>query len=146
MSLTLSSLILVPLILIGTFDFQNSLFSFFPEHNIHCGPRVKIHTFEGCWTHNGGTLHYVSIGPSGMWGVNINNDWNHWFGSYYNLTEGKEPIQCCCFFTPPRNRGGVIFLLQFVCLSVCVWVCVFVCVSVNKIPAERMHWFGRGFR
>ena len=23
-------------------------------------------------------------------------------------------------FTPPRNRGGVIFLLQFVCLCVCV--------------------------
>ena len=25
------------------------------------------------------------------------------------------------FFTPPRNCGGVIFLLQFVCLSVCLW-------------------------
>ena len=33
--------------------------------------------------------------------------------------------------TPPRNRGSVIFLLQFVCLSVCVYVCVFVCVSVS---------------
>ena len=31
------------------------------------------------------------------------------------------------FFTPPRNRGGVIFLLQFVCVSVCVCVCVSVC-------------------
>ena len=29
------------------------------------------------------------------------------------------------FFTPPRNRGGVIFLLQFVC--VCVCVCLSVC-------------------
>ena len=28
------------------------------------------------------------------------------------------------FFTPPRNRGGVIFLLQLVCVSVCVCVCV----------------------
>ena len=27
-----------------------------------------------------------------------------------------------------------------------VSVCLCVCVSVNKIPAERMHWFGRGFR
>ena len=26
-------------------------------------------------------------------------------------------------FTPPRNRGGVIFSLQFVCVSVCVCVC-----------------------
>ena len=24
-----------------------------------------------------------------------------------------------CFFTPPRNRGGVIFSLQFVCVCVC---------------------------
>ena len=31
------------------------------------------------------------------------------------------------FFTPPQNHGGVIFLLQFVCVSVCVFVCV--CVS-----------------
>ena len=30
----------------------------------------------------------------------------------------------------------------------CVYVCVCVCpaVLVNEIPAERMHWFGRGFR
>ena len=62
--------------------------------------------------------------------------------------------------TPPRNRGGVIFVLQFVCvclsLCVCVCVCVYVCLSVglsvcpallvNKIPVERMHGFGRGFR
>ena len=36
-----------------------------------------------------------------------------------------------------------------VCVYVCVCVCVCVCVSgilVNKIPAERMHRFGRGFR
>ena len=26
--------------------------------------------------------------------------------------------------TPPRNRGGVIFSLQFVCVSVCLSVCV----------------------
>ena len=31
-----------------------------------------------------------------------------------------------------------------VCLSVCV--CVSGCILVNKIPAERMHRFGRGFR
>ena len=33
-------------------------------------------------------------------------------------------IICSLFFTPPRNRGGVIFLLQFVCVSVCLSVCV----------------------
>ena len=31
------------------------------------------------------------------------------------------------FITPPRNRGGVIILLQFVCLCVCVSVCLSVC-------------------
>ena len=58
-------------------------------------------------------------------------------------------------FTPPQNRGGVIFSLQFVsvCVCVCVCVCLYVCLSVcvsgflvNKIPAERVHRFGRGFR
>ena len=29
--------------------------------------------------------------------------------------------------TPPRNRGGVIFSLQFVCVSVCLCVCLSVC-------------------
>ena len=36
------------------------------------------------------------------------------------------------------------------CLSVCVCVCLSECVSgsflVNKMPAERMHQFGCGFR
>ena len=40
-------------------------------------------------------------------------------------------------FTPPRNRGGVIFSLQFVCvyvcLCVCLSVCVFVCVCVSDV-------------
>ena len=29
-------------------------------------------------------------------------------------------------FTPPQNRGGVIFSLQFVCVSVCVCMSVYV--------------------
>ena len=44
-------------------------------------------------------------------------------------------VSCALFFTPPRNRGGVIFLLQFVCLSVCACECV--SVSVNKIPVAK---------
>ena len=51
------------------------------------------------------------------------------------------------FITPPRNRGGVILSLQFVCVCVCLSVCL--CVRyflVNKIPAERMNRCGRGFR
>ena len=47
------------------------------------------------------------------------------------------------FFTPPRNRGGVIFSLQFVSVCVCLSVCP--ALLVNKIPAERMHRFGRNF-
>ena len=54
-------------------------------------------------------------------------------------------LNASCFFTPPRNRGGVIFFLQFVCVSVCVCVCVSG-ILVNKISTERMHRFGRGFR
>ena len=53
------------------------------------------------------------------------------------------------FFTPPRNRGGVIFSMHFVCVcvSVCVSVCLCVyCFLVNKIPAERMYRFELDFR
>ena len=46
------------------------------------------------------------------------------------------------FFTPPPFTA--------VCLSVCLCVCVCMCVCpavlVNKIPAKRMHRFGRSFR
>ena len=50
--------------------------------------------------------------------------------------------------TPQLNRGGVIFSLQFFCVSVCVCVCVSVSTAllVNNIPAKRMNRFGRGFR
>ena len=66
------------------------------------------------------------------------------FIAFYGTNQAKKN-----YITPPRNRGGVIFSLQFVCVSVCVLVCVCVCVCpallVNKIPAERMHRFGRDF-
>ena len=62
--------------------------------------------------------------------------------------DNQEVIERIHLFTPPRNRGGVIFSLQCVCVSVCVCVCVCVRpdILVNKIPAERMHRFGRGIR
>ena len=58
--------------------------------------------------------------------------------------------EICPIITPPQNRGGVIFSLQFVCVvCLCVRVCVCVCVCpvllVNKIPAERMNRFEGGF-
>ena len=39
-----------------------------------------------------------------------------------------------------------VSLCVCVCVCVCVSVCLSVCLSVNKIPAERMHQFGRDFR
>ena len=74
----------------------------------------------------------------------------------YGTIEGDISI-FLIIVTPPRNRGGVIFLLQFVCLSVCVWVCVFVCVCVCEQNSSRtkapiwmrfslnsclLHWLG----
>ena len=38
-----------------------------------------------------------------------------------------KPRQLDRFVTPPRNRGGVIFSLQYVCLCVCLSVCLSVC-------------------
>ena len=45
------------------------------------------------------------------------------------------------FYTSTKSWRGYIF--TSVCLCVCVSVSGFL---VNKIPAERMHRFGRGFR
>ena len=49
----------------------------------------------------------------------------------------KAVSQILYFFTPPRNRGGVIFSLQFVCVSVCLSVCVCVCVCVRLFSCEQ---------
>ena len=51
--------------------------------------------------------------------------------------------QNVCCYTSTKSWRGYIFT------SVCLCVCVCVCLSgflVNKIPAERMHRFWRGFR
>ena len=52
-------------------------------------------------------------------------------------------------YTSTKSWRGYIF--TSVCLCVCLSVCLSVCLCVryflvNKIPAERMNRFGRGFR
>ena len=52
-------------------------------------------------------------------------------------------------YTSTKSWRGYIFTPVCLCVCVCVCVCLSVCVPgflVNKIPAERMHRFGRGFR
>ena len=47
-------------------------------------------------------------------------------------------------FSPPRNREGVTFSLQFVYVCVCVSVCL--CLTAcEQNPAKRIHRFGRSF-
>ena len=60
------------------------------------------------------------------------------------------------FFTPPRNRGGIMFSLQFVCVSVCLVVCLCVWLYLwtnsswtdapiwTRYSLNRclQHWFG----
>ena len=50
------------------------------------------------------------------------------------------------FYTPMKSWRGYIFTA--VCLCVCLSVCLCVCPArlENKIPAERIHRFGCGFR
>ena len=44
-------------------------------------------------------------------------------------------------FTPPRNRGGVMFSLQFVCVSVCQWVCpMFSCEQNSSSRTDEPIW------
>ena len=54
--------------------------------------------------------------------------WNNAYFSFDCLVV-KFKLRTFYIFTSPRNRGGVIFSLQFVCMSVCLCVCLSVCVS-----------------
>ena len=67
----------------------------------------------------------------------------HWPTRFYLQTQDSMLNAFSWICTPPRNRGGVIFSLQFVCVSVCLWVCP--ALLLNKIPAKRMNRFGREF-
>ena len=48
------------------------------------------------------------------------------------------------FVTPPRNRGGVIFSLQFVCVCVCVQLCLWTkfqpngCTDLDSVFTKRL--------
>ena len=68
--------------------------------------------------------------------------------AFYGLLGSHASCVQNAMITPPRDRGGVIFSLQFdsVCVCVCLSICLSVSLSVNKIPAERMHRFRLGFR
>ena len=50
------------------------------------------------------------------------------------------------YYTSTKSWRGYIFTSVCLCVFVCVCVCVCPTLLVNKIPAERMHRFGRGFR
>ena len=52
-------------------------------------------------------------------------------GGEFLFFADETKFRIAFFSTPPRNRWGVIFLLQSVC----------VCVSMNKILDERLHQF-----
>ena len=48
-----------------------------------------------------------------------------------------------------KHKGFFLHLheiVEIVCVCVSFCLCVSIALLVNKIPAERMHQFGRGFR
>ena len=53
-----------------------------------------------------------------------------WKGHFHNSSRYRDNMIKATIFIPPRNRGGVIFSLQFFCVSVCLGVCVCVCVCL----------------
>ena len=76
------------------------------------------------------------------WTLNINYIQNAWLCTLHGFKQLKFELRqfirffihlTPCYFTTPRNRGGVIFSLQFVCVSVCVCVCVCVCVYTSDV-------------
>ena len=46
------------------------------------------------------------------------------------LIRSWKTLEIKTVITSPRNRGGVIFSLQFVCVSVCLSVCVCMCPAL----------------
>ena len=59
-----------------------------------------------------------------------------------------EKIHCehkVFYYTSTKSWRGYIFITVCLCVCLSVSVCVR-CFLVNKIPAERMNRFGRGFR
>ena len=63
-------------------------------------------------------------------------------------SESQSPFFVLLIWVPGSTEFCTLYCRVY-SLSVCVSVCVCVCVQlllVNKIPAERMYQFGRGFR
>ena len=67
---------------------------------------------------------------SSPWLISCSGKWCRAFSHPSQNTVVWLPTYYSFIFTPPQNRGGVIFLLQFVCVFVCVCVCVCVCMCV----------------
>ena len=68
-----------------------------------------------------------------------------------NRREGVCAFSECfliLFYTSTKSWRGYIFTAVCVCVCVCLSVCLSVCPAllVNKMSAERMHRFRRGFR
>ena len=59
------------------------------------------------------------------------------------VTNQQYPCKCFSFLSFFLHLHEIMMVLCFNC---CLSVRMAVCLSVNKIPAERMHQFGRNFR
>ena len=66
---------------------------------------------------------------------------------YSSVSRVKCLLLYTLFIAPPRNRGGVIFSLQFVCVSICLSVCPILlvnkfqpngCTDLDTIFAKRL--------
>ena len=60
----------------------------------------------------------------------------------YQLMLFFSLVHVTLFYTPTKSWRGYIFTA--VCLCICECVCP--ALLVNKIPAERIHRFGRSYR
>ena len=87
---------------------------------------------------------WVSVSPAqNVWYIGRNAALSYFAGftgTFDSLSVSNFVFVCVSrFVTPPRNRGGVIFLLQFVCLCVSVCLSVCVCLSVRLLTKCRSN-------
>ena len=64
---------------------------------------------------------------------------------YFIQNHGDMLLTGEWFITPPRNRGEVVFSLQFsmcvrVCVCVCACVCVCMCLSVYSMTFDSVRF------
>ena len=59
------------------------------EANVLCDGIPPMQTTTGCWVKPSGLINHISVGPSGVYGINHNNRYFYAPNTYANQAVGK---------------------------------------------------------